>query len=94
MQASKEDWSSSQFMFYCTFCLIGRIPLHFSALKGTSADIVEALLKVYPNSADCANFFGSTPKMMASKNVSTAKESIMEALEISESRMKHCVRLL
>ena len=71
--------------------LMGRIPLHFSALKGTSTDIVEALLKVYPNSADCANFFGSTPKMMASKNVSTAKESIMEALGVEKAEIRESV---
>jgi len=60
--------------------LMGRVPLHFAAWKGTSTAVVDTLMKVAPEAASVSNFFGSTPLEIVEKNSSPAKESIRASL--------------
>lgn len=60
--------------------LMGRVPLHFAAWKGTSTAVVDTLMKVAPEAASISNFFGSTPLEIVEKNSSPAKRSIRASL--------------
>lgn len=75
---------------------MGRVPLHFAAMKGVSTTIIEALIKVSPESINAVTFFGSTPLIMAEKNTSSARDAIMKCFgaDVSRSEINRSLKSL